>query len=141
MEPSDIRKHVLHALEHARREAAAHREEAREATRAFEALLPAASATWRVAANVLKAEGHAFKLHSPAGVLRFASDRSAEDFVEVTLDTGRRPVAVVGRTGLSRGHRVIDRETVIAQGDQILALTDEALLRFLLTELEPFIER
>jgi hypothetical protein len=141
MEPSDIRKRVLRTLEQARRHAAEHRQEGAEATRAFEALLPVVAATWRVAANVLKAEGHAFNVHTPAGTLRFASDRSAEDFIELTLDTTRRPVAVVGRTGLARGHRVIDRETVVAQGDQIPALTDEALLQFLLAELEPFVER
>jgi hypothetical protein len=141
MEPSDIRKRVLHTLEQARRRAAAHREEASEATRAFEALLPAAAAAWRVAANVLRAEGHAFTVHTPAAALRFASERSAEDFVEVTLDTTRRPVAVIGRTGLARGRRIVDRETTVAQGDQILALTDEGLLQFLLGELEPFVER
>lgn len=141
MEPSDIRRRVLHALEQARRHAAAHRSEAEQAAQVFEALLPLATAAWKQAANVLKAEGHAFTLHTPAGVLRFVSDKSAEDYVEVALDTTRRPVAVVGRTRLARGRRVIDRESVVAEGEAVAGLGEEALLDFLLRELEPFVER
>src|SRR5512134_3761209 len=103
IEPSEIRKRVLHTLEQARRHAAVHREEGTRATQAMEALLPETAPVWRVVANVLKAEGHPFTIQTPGGALRFVSDRSHEDFVEVVLDTTTDPVEVIGRVGLARG--------------------------------------
>jgi hypothetical protein len=108
---------------------------------AYEQVLPLAAATWRQAANVLKAEGLPFKVHTPAGALRFASERSAQDFIEVTLDTSRRPVALVGRVVLARGGQVIDRETVVAEGDAVAEVDEQRLLEFLLEELAPFVVR
>ena len=55
--------------------------------------------------------------------------------------SGPWPVAVVVHTRLSRGHRVIDRESVVAEGDDVMALDAERLLSVLLSELEPFVER
>jgi hypothetical protein len=141
IEPSEIRKRVLHTLEQSRRHAAAHREEATRATQAMETLLPDSAHIWRVVANVLKAEGHAFAIQTPGGALRLVSDRSHEDFIEVALDTTADPVAVIGRVGLVRGHRHVDREVIVARGDDIMALTPERLLEFLLRELEPFVAR
>jgi hypothetical protein len=141
MEPSEIRKQVVHAIDQARRRAAAQREDAERLSRSFAQLLPHATAGWKVVASVLKAEGHPFKVNTPAGALRLASDRSPDDFIEIGLDTSRRPVAVVGRTGLTRGRRVIDREVVIAEGDAVTTLDEQTLLTFLLEELGPFVER
>jgi hypothetical protein len=120
---------------------AAHRVEAEQVSQAFQQLLPGAAAVWKQALNVLRAEGHAFSLQTPAGMLRVVADRSGEDFVEVALDTGRRPVAVVVRTRLARGRRVIDRESIVAEGDAAAALDEDRLLTVLLAEIEPFIER
>jgi hypothetical protein len=141
MEPSDIRRRVLQTLDHAKRRSVAHREDVERASTAFDRLLPLVAATWRQVANILKVEGHAFSLHSPAGALRFASERSADDFVEIALETARRPVALVGRTRFTRGRQVIDRELIVAEADQIATLDEERLLDFLLQELEPFVER
>jgi hypothetical protein len=141
MEPSEIRKRVLHALEHARRGAVQHREDADQASQAFAKLLPNAAATWKIALNVLKAEGHAFSIQTPTGMLRAVAERSGDDYIEVALDTSRRPPAVVVRTRMSRGRHVIDRESVVAEGDNVIALTDERLLAVLLAEIEPFVER
>lgn len=141
MEPSEIRRRVLRVLEQAKRNAAAHRAEADAARRAFEALLPAAAPLWQQAASVLRAEGYAFRVFTPSDSLRFASERSGGDFIEITLDTSRRPVALVGRTCVTRGHRVIDRETIVAEGDAVPGVDAEAIFRFLLGELEPLVER
>ena len=141
MEPSEIRKRVLGTLEQARRRVQIQREESDRATKTWETLHPAAAASWKIALNVLRAEGHHFSLQTPSGMLRVVSDRSAEDYVEVLLDTSQRPPAVLARTRLSRGRRVIDRETIVADGDRVPDLTEERLLHVLLTELEPFVER
>jgi hypothetical protein len=68
------------------------------------------------------------------------SDKSAEDFIEIALDTASDPPRVVGRTSRSRGRRVVDAERVVASGDPE-AIGEEDLLTFLLQELEPFVER
>lgn len=141
MEPSEIRRQVLQTLDRARRGAAAHRDEVERASRAAEALLPAAAALWKQAANVLRAEGFPFQVQTPAGALRFVSDRSPDDFVEVTLDTTRRPVALLGRVGLVRGRRHLDREVVVAEGHAVETIGDRQVLEFLLDALEPFVER
>lgn len=141
MEPSEVRRRVLHVLEQAKRNAAAHRAEADAARRAFEALLAAAAPLWQQAASVLRAEGYPFRVFTPSDSLRFASERSGGDFIEITLDTSRRPVALVGRTYVTRGHRIIDRETIVAEGGAVPGVDAEAVFRFLLAELEPLVER
>jgi hypothetical protein len=141
MESSEIRKRVLHTLERARRNAASHRDEADQASRTFAELLPHAAAVWKQASNVLRAENHAFTVQTPAGLLRFTSDRSADDFVEVTLDTARRPVAILARTRMTRGRRVVDRESLVAEGTEVATVDEVRLLDVLLTELEPLIEK
>lgn len=141
MEPSEIRRRVLQTLDQAKRHVVIQREESDRATQAWEKLHTAAAASWKIALNVLRAEGHHFSLQTPGGLLRVVSDRSADDFVEMTLDTTQRPPAVLVRTRLSRGRRVIDRETIVADGDRVPELTEERLLHVMLTEIEPFVER
>ncbi len=141
MEPADLRKRVLRALDEARRHAAAHREEAERAGQAFDRLQPEIAALWRQVANVLKVEGHPYTINTPAGSVRFASERWPESFVEVTLDTTRRPVAVVGRTVFARGREGIDREAVVAEAAELATVEAERWVEFLARELEPFLER
>jgi hypothetical protein len=66
------------------------------------------------------------------------SDRTAEDFIELSLDTaGDRP-QVVGQTSRTRGRRVLVSERAVGDPGE---LTEEAVLEFLLKELEGFVER
>jgi hypothetical protein len=66
------------------------------------------------------------------------SDRSAEDFIELVLDTSGDEPSVVGHTSRSRGHRVLESEqTLGAPGE----LSEEEVLEFLLKALEPLLER
>lgn len=141
MEPADLRKRVLRVLDDARRHGAAHREETDRASQAFDRLQPEIAALWRQVANVLKAEGHPFTINTPSGSVRFASERHPESFVEVTLDTTRRPVAVVGRTVFARGRHVLERETVVAEAADLAGGDAERWVEFLASELEPFLER
>ncbi len=142
MDTAEIRRRLLHTIDRARREAAAHREEADTASRHFEHfLVKVAAPVFRTLAQALRAEGYLFQVATPAGAIRLVSERSSDDFIELELDTTRRPVGILGRTRLSRGRRVIDRETLFFQGPAVDQLEGDHVLAFLLEELVPFVER
>jgi hypothetical protein len=89
----------------------------------------------------LKAEGYAFTVFTPGGGLRLASDRTRDDFIELALDTsGDRP-QVVGRISHARGSRTLDEERPVKPGAAPDAITEDDVLEFLLTALEPWLER
>jgi hypothetical protein len=91
-------------------------------------------------ASALKAEGYAFTVFTPGGGVRLMSDRSADDFIELSLDlSGDRP-SVVAHVKRGRGSRVIESETAIAEGSAA-SLTEQKLLDVLLDALTPFVER
>ena len=112
-----------------------------EAARAFETFLddPPCRCSNR-SRNVLKIEGYSFTVFTPSGSVRLMSDRSADDYIEVSLDTSGATPRVIGHISRSRGRRVVDAERVIGDGEPE-SLTEEELLAFMLKELEPFVER
>ena len=67
------------------------------------------------------------------------SDRAAEDFIELSLDTAGDPPRVIGHVSRSRGRP--RASTPSARSAQPRRLTEEAVLEFLLKELEAFVER
>jgi hypothetical protein len=91
-------------------------------------------------AGALKAEGYSFMTFTPGGAVRLASERSPEDFVELTLDTQGDEPLVIGRTRRGRGSRIIETERPLRQGP-VRDITEDDVLSFLLKELEPFVER
>jgi hypothetical protein len=93
---------------------------------------------FRQIANALKADGYAFTVFTPSGSVRLMSDRSSDDFIDLSLDTGEDPPRVMGHVSRTRGRRVIDAERAVGAPD---AVTEEQLLDFLLKELEAFVER
>jgi hypothetical protein len=141
MEISDVRKGLHNAMARGRQRSADRRDRTDAASRAFDAFLDTIAVPLvRQIANVLRAERYAFSVFTPAGSVRLMSDRSAEDFIEVTLDTVGDTPRVVARTSRRRGQRVVDIEHVVASGDPA-AITEEELFRFLLRELEQFVEK
>jgi hypothetical protein len=78
---------------------------------------------------------------TPAESARLSVERSAEEFIELALDTARDTPAVMLRSTRGRGRRMVSSERVAVEGDAIPALTQEAVVGFLLEELIPFIER
>jgi hypothetical protein len=139
MEISAVKRSVTDTIERARRRAGERRARADEAGRAYDRFLDAiAVPLFRQVANVLRADGYLFTVFTPAGSVRLMSDRHAEDFIELLLDTtGERPI-VVGHVSRSRGRRVDETDRDL--GDPA-GITEEDLLAFLLKELEPFVER
>ncbi len=95
---------------------------------------------FRQLANALKAHGYPFSLFTPGGSVRLMSERSSEDYIELTLDTSDDPPRVIGRSSRGRGHRVVESEQPIGEG-AVRDLTEEHVLQFVLKELEPFLER
>jgi len=142
MEPSDVRRRVRQAIDQARKRSAARRAAADRAAREYESFIPnVATPVFRLFASVVKAEGYPFAVFTPAGGLRLASERSAEDFIELALDAGLDPPAVVGRVNRGRGSRIITDERPVREGVAVQALSEDDVLEFLLREIVPLLER
>ena len=141
MEVSHVRNRLRIATEAARERAQRRRLQTAEAERGFDTLLGIATPLVHQLANALKVDGHAFTVFTPERSLRLASDRSRNDFIELTLDTDRDPPDVVARVCYTRGSRTVDEERRLKPGVPAEAVTEEDLLEFLLTALEPWLER
>jgi hypothetical protein len=141
VETSVVRQRVLQTIERAKRAAADRRARSDEAAGEFDVFLDRlAVPLFRQVANVLKAASYNFTVFTPGGSVRLMSDKAAEDFIELTLDsTGSRPI-VLGRTSRIRGRRVVASERPVIDGP-VRDLTEDQLLNFVLEELEPFVER
>jgi len=126
-------------MERAKRQAAERRARGDDAERAFDTFLSTmAVPLFRQVANILRAEGYLFTVFTPSGSVRLMSDRAVEDFIELSLDTaGDRP-QVIAHASRSRGRRVLESERAIGEPGE---LTEEAVLEYLLKELEAFVER
>jgi hypothetical protein len=139
MEISVIRQRLNETVERAKRRAGERRARADEAGRSYERFLEhTAVPLFRQVANVLRADGYPFNVFTPAGSVRLMSDRHAEDFIEVLLDTAGDHPYIVGHTSRSRGRRVDESERELGGP---ATLGEDELLAFLLRELEPFVER
>jgi hypothetical protein len=141
METSDVRRRLNETIERARRTAATRRARADEAARDYALFLDqVAVPIFRQVAGALKASGYPFSVITPGGSVRLTSEKTAEDYIELSLDTtGDEPV-VMGHSRRSRGRRVIESERPIGSGP-VGALGDEHVLNFLMFELEPFVEK
>ena len=118
------------------------REHAASAETAFDAFLAHIAAPLaRQIAGALKAEGYAFTVSTPGRGVRLALDRGQDDFVELTLDGEAEPPTVVGRIRRTRGSRTLEEERPIKAGASPDRLTEDDVLEFLVTALEPWLER
>ena len=142
MQIADVRRRVLETIDHARRTAAERRVRVDEAGREYDLFLERiAVPLFRQVANVLRAEGYVFNMFTPSGSVRLMSDRSGEDYIELTLDTSGTEPSVLGRSSRGRGRRVIESERPIGTARPVRDLTEDDVLAFVLSELEPFVEK
>jgi hypothetical protein len=112
-----------------------------EASREFVVFLEQiAIPLFRQVANVLKVQGYSFDVFTPGGSVRLMSEKNADDFIELTLDTTGEEPLVMGHCRRGRGRRVLESERAIAEGP-VRNLTEQQVLAFLLKELEPFVEK
>jgi hypothetical protein len=139
MEISEVRQRLLQTIDRAKRQAAERLVRSDEAARRFDTFLSnVAVPLFRQAANILRVEGYLFNLFTPSGSVRLMSDRTAEDFIEVSLDASVDPPQVMGHSSRSRGRRVIESERALGDPE---AVTEDDLLDYLSKELEAFVER
>ena len=142
MDVPEIRRRLRASIEAAKRDAQERRGRSDRASLAYEQFLATrAVPLFQTVASALVAEGHRFKIFTPAGSVRLASESSGEDYIELVLDTTADPPVVVGRTSRGRGRRQIASERPVQEDVPIEDLTDEDVLAFLLRELTPFLER
>ena len=142
MEVSDVRRRLRAVIEGAKVRAADRRARTDEATRAYDAILETAAVpAFHSVVNALVGEGHRFKVTTPGRAVRMSPERTAEDFVELALDTDRDAPAVVLLSSRGRGRRAVSTARILREGPPIAALTEEDIVTALLDELLPFIER
>ena len=139
MEISAVRQRVLQTIERAKHQAAERRARNDDANRAFAPFLETIAVPLvRQVAQILRAEGHLFNVFTPSDSVRLMSERTAENFIELFLDTTSDEPRVVGRTRRTRGSRVLESEEALGAPG---ALSQEDVLTFLLKALEGFVER
>lgn len=142
MEVSDVRRRVRAAIEEARRDASERRERTDAAARAYEVFLTArAVPAFNLIAAALVAEGHRFKVFTPAESVRLSSEGAPEDFIELVLDPSEDPPQVLGRTNVGRGRRALTRERPVRRNTLVADLTEDDVIDFVLGEIAPLIER
>jgi hypothetical protein len=139
---AEVRKRLIHTIDQLKKDAAVRRQAADRAAADYETFLDTiALPVFRVFASALRPQGYGFQLHTPAGSVRLASERAADDFIELTLDTTRQPPTVIGRVSYRRGSRLVERDRPIREDQAIGDLTEEDVLTFLFGAIEPFVER
>ena len=139
MEISGIKRRVVETIEQARHQAAERRARTDEATREYAVFLDQiAIPVFRQVANVLRSEGYPFTVFTPGGSVRLMSDRTAEDYIELALETGGSDPVVSGHTSRSRGRRIVESELEIGPPS---ALGEDDVLSFVLKALTPLVER
>ena len=141
MEISDVRRHVTETVERAKRSAGERRARADAAGREYATFLDALAVPLvRQVANVLKVQGYLFGVFTPSGSVRLASEKSADDYIEIALDTSGDQPVVLGHSRRARGGHVVEHERPIG-GPAIGSITEEQVLSFVLEALEPLVER
>lgn len=142
LEVAEVRRRVRLRIETLKHEAAHHRVQVDAASASFGPWLErVAVPLFRQFANVLRAEGLLFRVLTPAGLVRIEAERSAEDFLELRLDTERRPVAIVLRRGYSRGSHLFSDDRVVAEGIDYSHVTATDVLDALVEDAAPFLGR
>jgi hypothetical protein len=142
MEVPEIRRRIRAAIEAARLRAAERRTRTDEASRAYDQFLEAVAVpVFHTVVNALTGEGHRFNVSTPGRAVRMSPERSAEDFIELSLDTERDIPAAVILTSRGRGRRMVSTERMLGEGPKIAGLTEEDVVASLLDEVLPFIER
>jgi hypothetical protein len=142
MEVSEVRKRVYDAIERARQAAAARRTQNEIAEKVWSAVREQSVVPLcRQLVQVLKAEGYTFQVSTPSDTVRLTSERSAQDFMELLLDTAGRVPAVVCRVNRVRGREILNEDRVVAPTTPIEAITEEDVLTTLVEALPPFVER
>jgi hypothetical protein len=130
------------AMTTARDRAQRRRQLAADAETAYDSFLSnVATPLVKQIANALQAEGYAFTLSTPGRGLRLALDRGRDDFIELALETDADEPTVIGQIRRTRGSRTIEEERPVKRGASPDQVSEQDLLDFFATALEPWLER
>ena len=133
MDVPEVRRRLRAALANARSAAQERRTRVDAASRAYETFLSQrAIPLFHTLAGALVAEGLRFKVFTPAGSVRLASESGPEDYIELTLDADGDIPQVIGRTSRGRGRRLVTTERPVREGSDVATLTEEDVLNYVL---------
>ena len=140
IETTELRRRIRVAIELAKKNSAARRGRSDAAAKDYDTFLSqvAVPAVQRFA-SALSGEGHLFHVATPAGSVRLTSGSSADDYIELLLDTSQDPPEVTARTNKGRGRRVVTSERPLRERTAIADLTDEDVVTLLLQEIAAFL--
>jgi hypothetical protein len=142
LETGDVRKRVKQAIEEGKRATAQQRADRDRAQVQFDAVLRnVAAPLFRQIVSALRAEGYLFAVSTPAESVRIASERSSGDYLELVLDSERRPPTVLLRTGHTRGRHVVEDERAVHEGPDLAGLDEDRLLDAVMEALGPLVGR
>lgn len=142
IEISELRKRLRAAIDKSRRGAVERRARLDTASAAYATFLEEkAGPLAHMLANALRAEGYNFAVFTPSGGVRLSSVKSGDDFLEFALDSAPPEPAVVLRVNRSRGRRVVQHERAVREHTPVGKLSEEDVLKALLEEIAPFVER
>jgi hypothetical protein len=142
IEISEVTKRLRQTIARAKRAAAERRARLEAARNEYETFLSeVAVPVFRMFGMALRGEGRPFSVSTPQGKVRLVSEADAGDFLEIDLDVARQPPAAIGRAAHRRGREITTVERPIREDAAVADLTDEDVLRFLLEEIAPFVER
>ena len=142
VEVSHVRKRVQAAMAAAREGAQRRRQRASDAETAYDSFLTqVATPLARQIVNALQAEGYPFTLSTPGRGLRLALDRGRDDFIELALETDADEPTVIGRVRRTRGSRTIEEERPVKRGASPDQVSEQDLLDFFESALQPWLER
>ena len=142
IEVADVRRRVQVMIERARQAAADRRARASVADeQARQFMEDIARPVMRQVLLVLKSEGYAYRLSTPAVAARLVSEKHHEDFIDLSVDTTQDPIVIMTLVSHIRGQRVSTTERPLGPGVALDQLTDEHVFEFLLDVLPVFVER
>ena len=143
MDIAELRQRIKREIDRAKEEAAERRRGGDAARAAYEhAIRDVVAPLFKQCVTVLRAEGLGFQVFTPADSARLVSDRAAEDFAEIDLDTSVRPPRLLGRVSISRSRAgVLVDEQPIAPDKPIAEITDDDVLEFLLPAIKRLVSR
>ena len=142
MDVSRVRNQLTLAMERARKKAQERRAYLTTAEQAYAVFLQSVAIPLvRQLTMALKAETVPFTMSTPEAVVKLASDRNRDDFIQIGFDATADPPGVVIRVSTGRGSRVITEERPLKPGAAPEDITDEDVLNAILIPLERWLER
>jgi hypothetical protein len=142
VEVSHVRRRLQAAIAAAREHAQRRRQQAADAEGTYDRFLSQIAVPLvRQIGNALQAEGYAFTVSTPGRGVRLALDRGRDDFIELALETDGDAPTVIGRIRRTRGSRTIEEERPVKRDALPDQVTEQDLLDFFESALQPWLER